>query len=154
MAKTIKTQAKEVVSKLCAERNQDLKTQMNRLIAVMSKAENNEDAAFVIALAKQYNGKEGYHYVSYTSIQFKLVFEVTSFKKGLVPRLLSKCLDLTDTGNYDYASEYRAERTYSFKFPSGNSLSIECNLKADGPTCRRVQIGVETTTTPIYKIQC
>jgi hypothetical protein len=154
MAKTIKNQAKEIVSKLCAERNRELKIQMDKLTAITSKAENNEDAAFVIALAKQYKGKEGYHYLSYTSIQFKLVFEVTSFKKGIVPRLLSKCLDLTDTGNYDYASEYRAERTYSFKFPSGNSLSIECNLKADGPTCHRVQVGVETITTPIYKIQC
>lgn len=154
MAKTIKSQAKEIVSKLCAEKNSELKKQMDMLIALQSKAENNEDAAFVLALARQYNGKEGYHYLSYPSIQFKIVFEVTDFKKGMVPRMLAKCLDLIDVGNYDYANDYQAKRTYNFKFPSDNTLSIECQLKADGPTCKRVQVGVETTTTPIYKIQC
>lgn len=153
MAKTIKSEAKAKLAEIISERNKDLKQQADRLIAIASKAENQTDIEFVARLAKRFGGEYS-AYLSYSSIQFTIRLQVEGFKKGVVKRILTACLDLADNGSSDYVNSYAAERTYRFRLASGNSLNIECTLKADGPTCRRVQVGEETHTTPIYKIEC
>ena len=58
------------------------------------------------------------------------------------------------TKSFDNVNEYQTERVYAFRLPNGGTLRVEANIKADGATCRRVQVGVTTSVTPTYELRC
>ena len=58
------------------------------------------------------------------------------------------------TRSWDRVTEWQAERVYCFTLPNGGRLKVEASLKADGVTCRKVQVGVTTSVTPTYELRC
>ena len=58
------------------------------------------------------------------------------------------------TKSHDIANEWQAERVFCFTLPGGGDLRVEANIKADGTTCRKVQVGVTTRVEPTYELRC
>jgi len=58
------------------------------------------------------------------------------------------------TRSWDNVNEWQAERVYCFTLPNGGRLKVEASLKADGVTCRKVQVGVTTQVIPTYELRC
>ena len=58
------------------------------------------------------------------------------------------------TRSWDNVNEWQAERVYCFTLPNGGRLKVEASLKADGDTCRKVQVGVTTQVIPTYELRC
>jgi len=68
---------------------------------------------------------------------------------------LERALALCEaTKSYDNVSEWQAERVYAFRLPNGGTLRVEANIKADGATCRKVQVGMTTQVIPTYELRC
>jgi hypothetical protein len=57
----------------------------------------------------------------------------------------------TVTKTTDWAEYLNREYRYDV---SGISVCINAYVKSDSPTCRKVVIGVETKTEPLYRIEC
>ena len=152
--KTIKTQAKEALAKMLQSKKNDLDRLTKSIAAIEGNPDHTDDIRFALGLARRYGGTMGYNYISGSTLSLTVRFTVKEFKKGLVCRILTACNDLDVSSSNDYVSEYSVQRSYHFKFGTGNSLRVECNLAEDGPTCKRVIVGSETRTELIYAIEC
>lgn len=98
--------------------------------------------------------------LSYAYFAITAEFDVDSLKTGKIPEILALCESLpgfTAASSTDHVSEYSAERTFRYAAQFGDlsvRLRITANLPTEGAACRRVQVGVETKTVPVYKIEC
>lgn len=54
----------------------------------------------------------------------------------------------------DFVSDWLVERSFRVSLPHGGVLTIEARVASDSKTCRKVQVGTETTETPRYELRC
>lgn len=103
-----------------------------------------------------------HHDVEISLTAYALV-TVDSMKDKALADLLEIALTIADSSKTnDYATEHYAQRTFRFartvQLPTGANvelrIDIAAELKPDGDTCRRVQVGTKLVEEKIYAIAC
>lgn len=94
-------------------------------------------------------------YLSWTGqTRIRLNVEVEGLKTNAIVALIA-LLDNTvqATASEDYATEWCAERTFIFE-DANLQISLQCNIKSDSPTCKKVVVGTELKEVVKYAIAC
>ena len=87
------------------------------------------------------------------------MYDLDGFKSDRLVEVLEKitgAISLFDGEVKTETSDYARGLTRTFKFEIEDVITITITgaVKADSPTCRKVQVGEETKVVPIYEIQC
>lgn len=99
-------------------------------------------------------GDDMYLYMIGNKANFTVTFQDVEGFKCL--KVESALWWLEMVGTVDRTRDYPdyLNREYVYVMPNGDRITLNVYVKSDSPTCRKVQIGTETVTTPKYEIRC